>query len=157
MIAEGTTEEQRPQLLVMSLGESWVQPLPPSGVVTVGRSAECAVQPKDRLVSRQHARINVALERGERALTIEDVGSANGTRVGAVLIKPGEPAAIRPGETIQLGLTVIILLADRREGGGPGLDALLATRREMPIGEDAPPGGRDARFTRVRWSAKTAA
>jgi pSer/pThr/pTyr-binding forkhead associated (FHA) protein len=157
MITEGTTEAPRPQLLVMSLGESWVQPLPSSGVVTVGRSAECGVQPKDRLVSRQHARINVASEQGERALTIEDVGSANGTRVGDVLIKPGEPAAIRPGETIQLGLTVIILLADRREGGVPGLDALLANRHEIPIREDAPPSLERRRPTRVRWSAKSAA
>jgi pSer/pThr/pTyr-binding forkhead associated (FHA) protein len=154
MITERTTDAGRPQLLVMSLGESWVQPLPVSGVVTVGRAAECVVQPKDRLVSRQHARIKVASARGERALTIEDVGSANGTRVGDVLIRPGEPAAIRPGETIQLGLTVLILLADRREGGAPGLDALLATRRETPIREDGSPR-RPA--TRVRWSAKTAA
>jgi pSer/pThr/pTyr-binding forkhead associated (FHA) protein len=106
------------------------------------------VQPKDRLVSRQHARINVASAAGERALTIEDVGSANGTRVGDVLIKPGEPAAIRPGETIQCGLTVLILLTDRREAGSLGPDALLTTRHEIPMLEDASPSLERAQIRR---------
>src|SRR5688500_520777 len=51
-------------------------PLPESGALLVGRSAKADVQIEDPLASRQHARLHVG-----PALSIEDLGSANGTRV----------------------------------------------------------------------------
>lgn len=50
---------------------------PLDGEVRVGRSADCELTIDDSRVSRQHARLNVA---GEQ-LTLEDLGSANGTLV----------------------------------------------------------------------------
>jgi two-component system response regulator AtoC len=100
-------------LLVMSPDIFWSQPLPASGVVTVGRSSKCMVRLEDAMASREHARIHVGSEGGVPVLTIEDVGSANGTRVRDIDIKPGEPAAILPGEAIMIGSTVVMVLQDR--------------------------------------------
>jgi two-component system, NtrC family, response regulator AtoC len=111
--AGGGEETQGFHLLVMSLEVFWSQPLPASGVVTVGRSSKCVVRIDDGLASREHARIHVGSESGVPVLTIEDVGSANGTRVRDAVIKPGEPAAIMPGEAIMVGSTVLMVLQDR--------------------------------------------
>jgi DNA-binding NtrC family response regulator len=100
-------------LLVMSLEVFWTQSLPASGVVTVGRSSKCTVRIDDAMASREHARIHIASEGGVPVLMIEDMGSANKTRVRDVIIKPGEPAAIMPGEAIQIGSTVLMVLQDR--------------------------------------------
>jgi two-component system, NtrC family, response regulator AtoC len=107
------TDTQEFHLLVMSLDIVWSQPLPASGVVTVGRSSRCMVRIEDGMASREHARIHVGSEGGVPILTIEDVGSANGTRVRDADIKPGEPAAILPGEAIMIGSTVLMVLQDR--------------------------------------------
>lgn len=97
----------------MSLEVFWSKPLPPSGVVTVGRSSKCMVRIDDDMASREHARIHVGSEGGVPVLTIEDVGSANGTRVRDTVIEPGEPAAILPGEAIMIGSTVLMVLQNR--------------------------------------------
>jgi hypothetical protein len=104
-------------LLVMSLEVFWSQPLPSSGVVSVGRSTKCTVRIEDGMASRKHVRIHVGSEGGVPVLTIEDVGSANGTRVRDAVIKPGEPAAILPGEAIMIGSTVLMVLQDRPSVG----------------------------------------
>jgi DNA-binding NtrC family response regulator len=104
-------------LLVMSLEVFWSQPLPGSGIVTVGRSSRSMVQLEDPMASREHARIHVGSDGGVPVLTIEDVGSANGTRVREVEIKPGEPAAVLPGESILIGSTVLMVLQDRPTAG----------------------------------------
>lgn len=100
-------------LLVMSLEVFWSQPLPTSGVVTVGRSNKSIVRIDDGMASREHARIHVGSDGGVPVLTIEDVGSANGTRVRDTIIKPGEPAAILPGDAIMIGSTVLMVIQDR--------------------------------------------
>jgi DNA-binding winged helix-turn-helix (wHTH) protein len=51
----------------------------------VGRDPECAVWLNSPSVSRRHARIRVASE--ERQLTLDDLGSSNGTFIGGGLIK----------------------------------------------------------------------
>jgi DNA-binding NtrC family response regulator len=107
------TDVQGFHLLVMSLEVFWSQPLPSSGVVTVGRSSKSMVQVEDPMASREHIRIHVGSDAGVPVLTVEDVGSANGTRVRDTEIKPGEPAAVLPGEAILIGSTVLMVLQDR--------------------------------------------
>src|SRR6185295_7367735 len=46
-------------LLVMSTDAFFSQPLPPRGVVTVGRSSKCQVRVDDPLASREHAHIQI--------------------------------------------------------------------------------------------------
>jgi len=68
--------------------------------VSVGRAPALVDAPLlDAQVSRRHARF---CARGEHA-TVEDLNSANGTRLNGKRIKPYQPARVRPGDTVRLG------------------------------------------------------
>jgi len=88
-------------------------PLPDEGTLVVGRSPKSDVLVEDPLASRQHARLHV----GGQTLTIEDLESANGTRVRDSMLEPGKPVAIAPGEAIGIGSTVLIIQRSRWTGG----------------------------------------
>jgi len=63
--------------MVFAPGGVRVHTLPEEGAVVLGRSDDCDVTIDDASMSRRHARIDV---KGD-LLTIEDLGSANGTRI----------------------------------------------------------------------------
>src|SRR3954468_7075492 len=79
-------------------------PLPPRGVVTIGRGETSDVRLDDPLASRQHARLHV----GE-TLQIQDLRSANKTRARDVALAPGGVATIAPGEAIAIGSTILMV------------------------------------------------
>lgn len=100
--------------------------LPCNGRVTIGRAPECEICLADAGASRRHAAISVA-----EVVTIEDLGSANGTfvvprtpddvddeeaAVGTAHIErrrlePGVPVELARGDVIHLGSAVCTLLA----------------------------------------------
>ena len=88
----GPDEPPGPHVLVMSPDAFSSVRLPTSGTVNVGRSSKCAIRIEDPLASREHARLHVSPVEGGFALNIEDLGSANGTRVRDVVIPPGQLA-----------------------------------------------------------------
>jgi two-component system, NtrC family, response regulator AtoC len=101
-------------LLVMSADAFFSQPLPARGVVTVGRSSKCDVRVDDPLASRQHAQIQIeTVDGGAPVVSISDAGSANGTRLRDTVLIPGEWAQVRPGETVTIGSTMVVVLEDR--------------------------------------------
>lgn len=66
----------------------------------VGRSPQSSeLLIADDSVSRRHARVFL---RGGR-LSIEDLGSANGTTVGGAILQPHEPQTIDKGDTVEVG------------------------------------------------------
>ena len=77
------------------------------GVNIIGRTSGAAVRLTDGLISRQHVRLNVEAKR----VTVEDLGSANGTFVNAQRISGGEPVVVHDGDTIALGDTVLVFKA----------------------------------------------
>jgi len=79
-------------------------PLPESGCVLVGRTAKADIQIEDPLASRNHAKLHL----GE-LLAIEDLGSANGTRVHDVVVPTRTPMSINLGDAIRIGSTVLII------------------------------------------------
>jgi two-component system response regulator AtoC len=87
-------------------------PLPEDGTLLVGRSAKADVHIEDPLASRQHARLHVG-----KKLAIEDLGSANGTRVRDAHIDANTPVAIEPGEAIGIGSTILIVQRSRWSPG----------------------------------------
>jgi two-component system, NtrC family, response regulator AtoC len=101
------------------LGPEGAMPLalPQRGEILVGRDERADVRIVDPLVSRQHARLYI----GEDLLEIEDLGSANGTRVRDRTLPARERTAISPGDAIHIGDNV--LLIQRRE---PGFEARRA-------------------------------
>jgi two-component system response regulator AtoC len=90
-------------LLVLEATGLTVHPVPPSGSMTVGRSEECDVQLRDPLASARHAILYA------EPLAIEDRGSANGTVVGSRALEPKTRTAIRPGEAIAIGGSLLMV------------------------------------------------
>ncbi len=101
--AEGETGARR-SLLIMSEAGTKTRLLPASGEVSLGRSEECDVQIDDPRLSRKH----VVLRVGEH-VEVVDLGSRNGTLLGARRLEPNTPERIGDGDRITLGSTVVLL------------------------------------------------
>jgi DNA-binding NtrC family response regulator len=91
-------------LLVIVNGVVSTHTLPELGEVRIGRARENDIQIIDASVSRVHAILRI----GE-SLTIEDVGSANGTRVRGSVIDPNAPVPVVLGEVMDLGSAMIMV------------------------------------------------
>src|SRR5205823_8885098 len=87
--------------------------LPDTKSVTIGRSTRCEISIHDDSLSRQHAMLHIA-----DRLTIEDLGSRNGTMVRGVRISRAEPTPIAIGELVGLG-AISIMLQRRSRGVRP--------------------------------------
>ena len=70
-----------------------------AGEAKLGRTADNDVVIKDASASRSHARV---FEKGGRFF-LEDLGSANGTKVNNAPLKPKAPKEVKPGDTIAIG------------------------------------------------------
>lgn len=75
-----------------------VHPLRP-GLNTVGREATDVLLP-DKTVSRRHAQVEVA---DDGSVSVEDLDSTNGTRVGGQTLTPGAARAVADGDHVQFG------------------------------------------------------
>jgi pSer/pThr/pTyr-binding forkhead associated (FHA) protein len=73
------------------------------GPVEIGRDAATNMPLDDDQASRRHARVSA---QGDAAV-VEDLGSTNGTYVNGQSVEG--PRAVRPGDKIRVGLTVIEL------------------------------------------------
>lgn len=126
----GVTAELR---AVLSNGERKSMPLYTlADQIVVGRGTACEWQLDDASLSRKHAQ----LKWSGRTLTVEDLGSANGTRVGG---RPARTALLaKPGEAIQLG-TVIVTLELRQAGVDADAESTrLVATPEAQVGRPSP-------------------
>ena len=82
-------------------------PIEGSGA-TIGRESCDILLLQDDMVSRQHARVALYGD----ALTLTDMGSANGTLVNGVRLQG--PRALQPGDVIQIGSTRLTVYASGR-------------------------------------------
>jgi two-component system, NtrC family, response regulator AtoC len=96
----------RPRVVVFWEGGTQTLTLPARGAISFGRALDCDVPIDHPSVSRKHAALRV-----EEELTVEDLGSSNGTRVGARQLAPGERARVVPGEVVELGSAMFIVQA----------------------------------------------
>ena len=88
-------------------------PLAESGEMLVGRSGDVHIVLSEDMVSRRHARI--AFE-GQR-ITIEDLGSTNGTFVNGEKIKRAD---LKEGDRVLIGSSIFkVVYADQNLGGAP--------------------------------------
>jgi pSer/pThr/pTyr-binding forkhead associated (FHA) protein len=60
-------------------------------------------------LSRKHAVLNLGL-----VVTVEDLGSRNGTVLGGRRLIPGEARVVQAGDVLQLGAVSITLVRDDR-------------------------------------------
>jgi DNA-binding NtrC family response regulator len=98
---------------VVVMGESVFEtvPLPSRGDAIVGRGSDADVRVAEARASRRHARIRVG-----DAIEVEDLGSANGTRLRGRRLEPGKPVAIAAGEAITIGALVLMVQPNRARG-----------------------------------------
>ena len=81
-------------------------PLPDHGEVGIGRSEQSDVQINDPSISRRHALLRIGVA---TPLTLEDLASANGTRVRGRRLRPNEAVVISPDELVELGSVMMIV------------------------------------------------
>ncbi len=105
--------EVRYRLVVIGDGVFSMHALPQSGEVTIGRAEDADIRIDDQAVSRKHGVIRV----GAR-VELEDLGSANGTRVRERRLEPKQRIELLPGDVIEVGSTMIVLQRDTPTGRG---------------------------------------
>lgn len=147
-------------LLVMSPQVLFSKELPPSGIVTIGRSSRCDTQIEDPMASREHARIHLKEKDGASALLVEDVGSANGTVVRERTLLRGDRVPLLPGDALTIGSTVIMVLqgpspvSTRRVWSRKYFDHRLAEESARGLGTNASFALSRIRFSRgVPWTS----
>jgi transcriptional regulator with PAS, ATPase and Fis domain len=101
----GGGSERSRRLLVMSPDAVAAVPLPPTGVLTIGRSSRASIRIEDPRASREHFRLHL----GE-AIQVEDLNSANGTLLRDEKLVPESPQPAYPGEPIKVGSTVLMIM-----------------------------------------------
>jgi pSer/pThr/pTyr-binding forkhead associated (FHA) protein len=89
----------------------------------IGRDPTATVHLTDDEVSRRHAIISL----GEGRISIEDLGSFNGTHVDETEVKGETP--LRAGDRIRLGRTVLEL---RELAGSEDPEAMKPTKTSLP-------------------------
>ncbi len=95
-------------------------PVGPQAVI--GRDPTSAIKLVDEEVSRRHALVGAS----EGHVTIEDLGSSNGTFVDGRLVS--DEVVLRPGQRLRVGQTVMEL----RESAGADPDDLPTTKVPLP-------------------------
>ncbi|MDB4959943.1 MAG: uncharacterized protein JWO36_7512 [Myxococcales bacterium] len=92
------------QVVVIGNGTFATHPLPEGAAIVIGRSNRCDIPVDDESISRRHATLSV----GE-TVTIEDLGSVNGTHVRGEKLKPKQPISIAVGELVGIGTVHLIV------------------------------------------------
>lgn len=87
-------------------------------IVEIGRDANCGLSLGDRKASRIHARL---VPRGDQIL-IEDLGSANGTRVNGVKVKK---TVVNEHDKIKIGDTLFTVSGLPAPKAGAGLNRMI--------------------------------
>ncbi len=125
-------------------GVDATRPLPDNGRVVLGRAEDAEVRIEHRSVSRHHAAIAIGAQ-----LTIQDLGSANGTRVRGRRLIPNQIAAIACGEPIDLGDVMIVV--QQRTATAPPRHVWEHGHFEARVEEEC---ARGARFAVMRIHAE---
>lgn len=76
--------------------------------VLIGRLTDCDIYVDDRSISRRHAVIRKSTER----VTIEDMGSSNGTEVMGQKLIANTPVALKDNQQVKMGNVILKFLAE---------------------------------------------
>jgi two-component system response regulator AtoC len=107
--------------------------LPKAGDVVIGRGVEADIRIDDPSISRKHALLSI----GPR-VRIKDLGSANGTRVADRALEPGQLADVSPGEVIDLGSVMLIVMRGEAQPPAPATADGAMARAERLLDRIAP-------------------
>ncbi len=124
-----------PELTYYSTDGKWCNYTLKGGTL-IGRAPETDLQLLDRLISKNHARIDLNAD-GQYVLT--DVGSRNGTTVNGKLVQG--PVVLQAGDEIGMGNHLLRFVGDKRQNPATKLSQRLddedesgekTTRNELP-------------------------
>jgi DNA-binding NtrC family response regulator len=93
------------RLLVFSGDGSKVLLLPEHAALSIGRGKGVDLRLDDEAISRRHLYLHLL---GDR-VRVEDLGSANGTRVRGRDLGRGETVELQPGDAVEIGRTLLVL------------------------------------------------
>jgi transcriptional regulator with PAS, ATPase and Fis domain len=93
-----------PRALVVWEGRSVSRPLVAGARLVIGRGQDSDLHVLHGSVSRHHAALFVG-----SSIEIEDLGSANGTRVDGVALGAGRRVAIGPSSVVEIGAALVVL------------------------------------------------
>lgn len=110
-----------------------------AGETLIGRGDDCAIQLFNSLVSRHHARMKCQ----ESDVTIEDLGSRNGTKVNSKYVEGAR--VLQDGDVIQIGPYDLFFI----EAEAPPSASQPRERRRVPTEDNDP--DRWASITEVAW------
>lgn len=98
--------DARERVCLLVVGDEGVStiPLPASGSLVIGRSADADITVDGNNISRRHACLHLGSE-----LRVEDLGSTNGTFVHCERLPPGGIAYLAPGGMFELGSTMFLV------------------------------------------------
>ena len=85
-------------VVVQGKPEGMVIPLA-NPVYKIGRGEGCQLRPNSDLVSREHAEFS----KGADSVTVQDLGSRNGTEVNGKKLAPNQPMTLKTGDLIKVG------------------------------------------------------
>ncbi len=92
------------RVIVVWSGGLAMRDVAPGTSLTLGRATDCDVQVTDPSLSRKHFTVHLG-----PPLTVEDLGSANGTRVAGRRIEPHQRTPVEPGLSIEAGDTLVVV------------------------------------------------
>lgn len=95
----------RLKLVVVSQAAFAGYELPERGTIVLGRSERSDLRIDDPSITRRHARLYLAGDKIE----VEDLGSANGTRVRDRRLEPGRRVPVLRGEAFRLGSALLVI------------------------------------------------
>ncbi len=103
-LAQSREELSRPYVLATWAGGSVSRPVTDGESLVIGRASDSDLVIDHPTVSRRHARLTV----GSPA-RIEDLGSANGTRIGDAVLRPTQPAVLERGRSVAIGAALLVV------------------------------------------------
>jgi serine protease Do len=93
-----------------------VEQLPEGSEISLGRSPESTFMLQDPRISARHA----VVRRQDGKVTVQDLGSANGTYVNGDAVEGNDRREVKAGDEIQLGETIIVVSSGAPGGTGLG-------------------------------------
>jgi pSer/pThr/pTyr-binding forkhead associated (FHA) protein len=119
---DGKTEPRYALRFISGKYQGGEYPLAEGQEIVIGRSSDLDMVLVEEMVSRKHARI--ALQEG--TISIEDLGSTNGTFVNGEKVQQG---TLREGDRVLIGTNILkVVLAPQDSEGRANLKAMAANR-----------------------------
>jgi DNA-binding NtrC family response regulator len=119
-------------LIAVWTGGSVSRYLPDRGALVIGRGAECDVQIDHLSVSRTHAILRISP--GE-LVTLEDLGSANGTRVRGRTLPARSAEVVSPHDVLEIGEARLLLRLPTVDPGPAPPSSQRGAPRNDPMSE----------------------